>query len=216
MKTLKLTALASALFALGTVASPSTSVAAGNPDNGVHCPAGFDAQFAGGALKCVKSVAFDLSNKEPSLQCTLDAPFENFQRMARSQRDICLHHDSSIGTTDSLADASNGQVLISIPVGALLPRNLVGRQPTKVVNGQRFFTINENADYIFYDQSKTVSARAASKAKAIEIANERTLGVPGDEVNSRVVSITTTQTDANGTSLDTIEGKVNVTTFARP
>jgi hypothetical protein len=214
MKTLKLTALASALFALGTVASPSTSVAAGNPDNGVHCPAGFDAQFAGGALKCVKPVTLDLTNTS-GRECTQDAPFDNFQKMSQGQRDICVHRDSNIPGNANLAEFENGQVLIVIPVNAVLPRNLLGRQPVKVVNGLRFFRVNENADFIFYDRSKTISSLAAGKAKAVEVATQRQLNVPSEEVNSRVASITTSQADFSG-SLDKIEGKVNLTTFARP
>ena len=48
--TLKLTALASALFALGSIATPSVSFAAGDPDSGVRCPAGYDAQFVTDAV----------------------------------------------------------------------------------------------------------------------------------------------------------------------
>jgi hypothetical protein len=214
MKTLKLTALASALVALGTLGSPSISVAAGNPDNGVRCPAGFEGQFAGGALKCVKPVTLDLTNTS-GRECTQDAPFDNFQKMSQGQRDICVHRDSNIPGNANLAEFENGQVLIVIPVNAVLPRNLLGRQPVKVVNGLRFFRVNENADFIFYDRSKTISSLAAGKAKAVEVATQRQLNVPSEEVNSRVASITTSQADFSG-SLDKIEGKVNLTTFARP
>jgi hypothetical protein len=209
--TLKLTALASALFALGSIGTPSVSFAAGDPDSGVRCPAGYDAQFSGGALKCVKPVTLDLTNTA-GLECTHDAPFDNFQKMSRGQRDICVHRDSNIPGNANLADFENGQVVISIPVGAALPRNLAGRQPLRVVNGLRFFSINENADFLFYDKSKTVAAIAATKAKAVEIVNQRQLG---DEVKSKVTLISTTQPDASG-SLDKVEGKVSLSAFARP
>jgi hypothetical protein len=213
MKTLKLTALASALFALGTVATPSSSVAAG-PADGVRCPAGFEAQFANGALKCVKPVTINLTN-EGGRECLQDAPFDNFQKMSGGQRDICVHRDSNIPGNANLAEFENGQVLIVIPVGAVLPRNLVGRQPLRVVNGQRFFRVNENADFLFYDRSKSVGHLATIKRVVAEKVAERTLNVPSADVASKLISITTTQPDFSG-SLDKVEGKVDVLTFARP
>jgi hypothetical protein len=209
MKTLKLTALASALVALGTLGSPSISVAADNPDNGVHCPAGFGAQFANGVLKCVKPITIDLTNTA-GIECRQDAPFDNFQRMSQGQRDICVHRDSNIPGNANLAEFENGQVLIAIPVNAVLPRNLLGRQPVRVVNGQRFFRVNENADFIFYDRSNTITYIAKAKAKIAEILDQKQVG----EVSSHVDSITSTP-DFSG-SLDKVVGNATLRAFARP
>jgi hypothetical protein len=214
MKTLNLASFATSLVAVCVLSTPAVTYAAASPDVGVSCPVGFTGQLSGGSFRCTKQVTIDLTN-ESGRECLVDAPFDNFQKMTNNQRDICVHRDSNIPSNANLAEFENGQVLIAIPVTAQLPRNLAGRQPVKVVNGLRFFRINENADFIFYDRSKTIDQLARAKTKAIEVVTERQLGVPGTDVHATVGQIATTQPDFSG-SLDKIEGRVNVTTFARP
>lgn len=214
----KLSTLAAAFAAAVTtsaalLAPVSQAHAAGNPDQGVRCPAGFEGQLSGNAFKCVKTVTVNLSGI-PANQCQADAPFDNFQKQ-NGFRDLCVHRDSNIPSNVDPTAFDNGQVVIRIPVGAALPKNLAGRTPLRTINGERVFRLNENADFIFYDRSKTLNAKAAITLAAQERANEIALGVQRDEVNARLLQVSTTQVDASG-SLDKIEGRISVTTFAKP
>jgi len=201
--------LATTLFALGGAVAPS--VASANPNDGVRCPSGYDARFANGALSCSKIVVDDISNTTGK-ECSLDAPFTNFQRMALGQRDICLSPDVTIASNGNLADLENGRVVIRIPVGRPLPPRLAGR-PVKTIGSFQVVEINPNGDFIFYDQSKTL-AKDVSIAGAKAILKERArTQLPGAELELGGSSVRTTP-DQTG-SLDKIEASVTVFAFAQ-
>jgi len=201
--------LATSFIALGGAAVPQ--VAAASPNDGVRCPAGYEGRFANGALTCTKLVVDDISNTAGK-ECTLDQPFVNFQRMALGQRDICLSPDVTIASNGSLADLENGRVVVRIPVGRALPPRLAGR-PVKTIGGFQIVEINPNADFIFYDQSKTMQ-KDVSIAGAKAIIRERTsTHLAGSELELGGTSVRTTP-DANG-SLDKVEATVTVFAFAQ-
>lgn len=201
--------VATSFVALGGAALPTVAVA--SPNDGVRCPAGYESRFAGGALSCVKRVIDDVSNTS-GRECTQDAPFSNFQRMALGQRDICVSQDIVIGSSDNLADFENGKVVIRIPVGRALPPRLQGR-PVRTVGNFQLVQINPNADFIFYDQSKTLANKVAvAKAKAT-IVERRTLQVDADGVEIGNATVRSTP-DATG-SLDRVEATIEVFAFPR-
>jgi hypothetical protein len=198
-----------AVLTLGTAAVPTAAVA--SPNDGVKCPAGYQGSFANGALTCLKRVVDDISNTTGK-ECSLDAPFTNFQRMALGQKDICLSQDVTIASNGNLADLENGRVVIRIPAGRPIPARLAGR-PVKTIGSFQVVEINPNADFIFYDQSKTLQ-REVAVASAKALIKERTsLNVAQGELELGGATVRTTQ-DANG-SLDKIEATVSVFAFAQ-
>jgi hypothetical protein len=212
---MKLAALASSIaatsfFVLGGAALPT--IAAASPNDGVKCPTGYDSKFAGGALTCSKHVVADISNTAGK-QCDRDAPFLNFQRMGLGQRDVCLNQDVNIPTNASLSSLTNGKIQIIVPVGTnfTLPSRF-GKVPAPI-NGRVIVEINPNADFIFYDQSKTLQ-REVALATAKALSKERTLLVASqNEVESGGTTVKTTP-DQNGT-LDKIEATTTLFAFAQ-
>jgi tRNA G26 N,N-dimethylase Trm1 len=89
---------------------------------------------------------------------------------------------------------------------------LAGR-PVKTIGSFQVVEINPNADFIFYDQSKTLQ-RDVSIASAKALLKERTsLNVAQGELELGGATVRTTP-DANG-SLDKIEATVSVFAFAQ-
>jgi len=203
--------LATTFIALGGAAVPS--IAAASPNDGVKCPAGYEGRFANGALTCTKRIVDDISNLAGK-ECTLDAPaFGNFQRMGLGQRDICVSPDVTIGSDSNLANFENGRVVLRFPVGRALPPRLAGR-PVKTVGGFQLVEINPNADFIFYDQSKTLQKEVTvAGAKAI-IRERNATQLAGSELELGGSTVRTTP-DVNGGTLDKIEATITVFAFAQ-
>lgn len=209
---MKLLSIVSSILATSLVAvGGAPTAASASPNDGVRCPAGYESRFAGGALSCVKRVIDDVSNTAGG-ECTRDTPFSNFQRMALGQRDICVSSDIVIGSADNLADFENGRVVIKVPVGRPLPPRLQGR-PVRIVGNFQLVQINPNADFIFYDQSKTLEQKVAvAKAKAT-IVERRALNAQSDEIELGNTTVRSTP-DATG-SLDRVEATIEVFALAR-
>jgi hypothetical protein len=196
-------------FAFGGAAVPS--LAAASPNDGVKCPSGYDSKFAGGALTCTKHIVADVSNTSGQ-QCDRDAPFTNFQRMGLGQRDICLNQDVNIPSNSSLEGLANGRVVIKLPIGVKLGGRL-GSRPVQTIGNTQIVEINPNADFIFYDQSKTLQ-RDVAIANAKALSKERTvLSASQNEVELGGSTVKTTP-DQNGT-LDKIEANISLFAFAQ-
>ena len=212
MKSFTLTknVLRAALIAGGLIAAHAASA---SPDDGVRCASGFDPKFANGALVCVKHVVRNIDNATRQ-DCPADSPFSKFERMALHQRDICHNPAINIPSDSNLSNFENGQLVITIPRTVQLTGILVGRTPAKInPDGSRVFRLNENADFIFFDRSKTANNAAKLLAKTVEVATERGLNVAADQVEAKVASIKS-DIDALG-SLDRVNVNVDVFAFAK-
>jgi hypothetical protein len=133
-------------IAAGASAAPTLSHA--SPNDGMVCRAGYSAQFAGGTMKCTKTVQTSVGMQCPALKFTklvIRAP--GAPGDTSGGKDLCLRNVNglNIGSTDPL---------------------------TGLVLGQ---------DYVFAELNV---AQAASKAKAIEIAEERTNSLADDQVDA--------------------------------
>lgn len=184
-----------------------------SPDDGVSCPANYSASFDGVKLKCVKRVQAQIDNTTRT-QCPEDTAFSVFQRMS-GNKDICRNAAVDIPSDSDLSHFENGQLVITIPKGRVVPNPLLGRPFTINPAGARIVRLNPNADFIFFESSKTAQ-KAAAKATAIEEAKAKTqLASAGNTAEAKLTSIASV-VDGLGGSLDKVNVNVDVFAFAQP
>lgn len=219
-QTLSAVVIAKTFTALAVAAAgfAHAPVALASPDDGAKCIAGFAPEFNGTALKCVKKVTDQID--ESRKNCNLDGPFGTFRAMALGQRDICINSQLGvdIGSGDDLGDFANGGggLVLRLKPGAKVPASLSKRTGVPGLNGALQFSLNENADFIFYDRSKSAKAEsdrllALAVAKAKLSARVASNGATTD-ADGRITSLSS-DPHVGGTSRDRVEVKIDVFTF---
>lgn len=208
------TAIAAALVGGALLTAPAASATTNaSPDNGVSCPANFSPSFNGTTLKCVKHVQAQIDNSTRT-QCPDDPTFTVFQRMS-GNKDICRNAAVDIPSDSNLANFENGQLVITFPVGRVVPGNLLGRPITTTSTGAKKVILRPNADFIFFESSQTAN-HAALKAAAIETAKAKSsLAASGNTADGHLTGIASV-VDGLGGSLDKVNVNLDILAFAQP